>query len=833
MPMRTVLMLSVFFVAERAIAVEPLPGGADAARFYETQVQPILQANCLSCHGAEKKIQGGLRLTTREGVLKGGDSGPAINEKNLAESLIIKAVRGIGDVSQMPPKGKLATAQIEIIEAWVKRGVPFGAAKIEHHGPPKVDEKARNWWSYKPVVKPAVPQVADVGWVRNDVDAFVLAKLEAQGIKPAAATDKATLLRRVHYVLTGLPPSPAEVEAFLADKAPDAYEQAVDRLLASRHFGEHWARHWLDLVRYAESNSYERDGGKPSAWKYRDYVIRAFNQDKPYDQFIREQLAGDEFNPPTRDGMIATGYYRLGLWDDEPVDRELAYYDQLDDILSTTGQTFLGTTVGCARCHDHKIDPVPQKDYYKLLSFFHGVSGYTYDSVLRPIADPKAPLENEPGDLRSKKKGGDPLVDYERKLSDFNGRIAAIEESLAGKLVAGEKDDFKFESNRLDIMAKHAGGLLAQADHDRYLAIRKQREDLIKSRPAVLETALAVSERGLPRDTFVLMRGMPAAKGDRVEPGFLSVVTDVAPRLPAIPKGAKSSGRRTVLADWIADAKNPLTSRVMANRLFQHVFGRGIVRSANDFGYQGTPPTHPELLDHLATDLVAGGWKMKRVIRKLVTGSAFRMSTDTVPALMVKDPANDLLARFDQRRLTAEEVRDTILALSGNLNRFKSEGPSVYPTIPPEVLAGQSRPGNGWGKSSPQEEASRSVFVYIKRSLGVPQLVVFDAPDPDSQCPVRFSTTQPTQALVMLNSRFLNEQARVFAEGVAQEAGEPKAQVALALRRAAQRTPTATEIDRGVKFLSEVQKLDGVPANEALRRFCLVMLNLNEVVYVD
>jgi mono/diheme cytochrome c family protein len=831
-----------------AVAAEPAGAAADAGKFFETEVRPILATHCFSCHGAEKKVKGKFNITTREGLVKGGTGGPALDEANPAGSLVLHALNGTNDVSQMPPKGKLPAAQLETLTKWVKMGAPYGppagsttAPKTgdahAHHGPPPVDEKARNWWAFRPVSRPAVPEVKDKGWVRSPVDAFVLSGLEAKGWKPAPAADKATLIRRAYYTVTGLPPTPAEVDAFLADSAPDAFEKVVDKLLASRHRGEHWARLWLDLVRYAESNSYERDDAKPNAWKFRDYVIRSFNEDKPYDRFVREQLAGDEIAPDSRDALIATGYYLLGIWDDEPADKhernedlKLSVFDWYDDVVSTTGQTFLGLTVGCARCHDHKIDPLPQKDYYKMLAFVRNIRMYS------PGPGSQRPLSGEAELARHKEA----VSAWQKRLDAVNAELAGIEKAVAEKLVAGEKDDFRHESNRAAIVRKHAGGLVSKEDAARHKELRRQRDELNRARPVVADTALAVSERGTtPRETFVLGRGMPANKGDKVEPGFPAVLTAAdapPPTIPAAPPAAKSTGRRTALADWITDAKNPLTARVMANRIFQHVFGRGIVRSPSNFGYMGAPPTHPELLDYLATELVAGGWRIRPVERMLLVSSAFRMASNAGadPSYATADPENDRLWRYDARRMTSEEIRDSILAASGNLNLKKAEGPSVYPVIPPEVLAGQSRPGHGWGKSTAEEAASRSVFVFVKRSLAVPQLAVFDTPDPDSPCPARFTTTQPTQALVMINSAFINDQARLYAESVAKEAGaEPAAQVTLALRRAVQRPPTATEIERGVRFLAEVQAKDKVNAAEALRRYCLVMLNLNEAVFID
>ncbi len=800
----------------------------DDAAFYDKEVQPILQAHCLNCHGGQAKIKGGLRLTDRTNILKGGDSGPAVDLVKPTESLLLKAVNQVDDDLKMPLKGKLSPAQIETLTKWINRGLPFGTTKAAvRHGPPPVDAAARNFWSFRPVARPPVPTNSNPQFaIRNPIDAFVLAKLQAAGLTPAPPTDKVTLLRRVYYAVTGLPPSPAEVDAFVADNAPDAYEKVVDRLLDSRHYGEHWGRHWLDIVRFAETNSFERDGAKPHTWKYRDYVIKSFNADKPYDRFIKEQLAGDEMDPVSPETMIATGYYRLGLWDDEPADPELAMYDGLDDIVSTTGQAFLSLTVGCARCHDHKIDPFPQADYYRLVAFFRGVKHYGVRSA-ESVADASiAPLGVRP-DL------ADAAAAHQKKLAIVEGRLRDIEIDVHDKLPSGERDDFEHDMNKAPILRKHVGDIITGEQLDLYLSLRKERSALRRNAPAAMDQALVVKEAG-PKspDTFVMIRGNAHSPGTKVEPGLPTVLTTAALR-PALPR-QKSSGRRTVLADWMTDPANPLTARVMVNRIWQYDFGRGIVRSASNFGYQGTPPTHPELLDWLASEFVDRGWSIKQLQRLILTSNTFRMSGRFNPSAAAKDPENDLLWRFDPRRLTAEEIRDSILAVSGNLNLKKTDGPSVFPVIPKEVLAGQSRPGDGWGRSSDEDAAARSVFVFVKRSLPVPLLFVFDAPDSDSPCPVRFTTTQPTQALGLLNSEFANRQAKVFADAVTEEAGgDTAARVRLALRRATQRKPTDAEIDRGAKFIAALQSEDKLPADEALRRFCLLALNLNEFVIVD
>jgi hypothetical protein len=726
----------------------------------------------------------------------------------------------------MPPKGKLPETQIDILRRWVNMGAPWAekTTLAGRHGPPPVDEQARGFWSFRPIVRPSLPPVRQADWVRTPLDAFVLAQLEAAGLEPAPPASRTALLRRLTYDLTGLPPTPAEAAAFLADASPDAYEKVVDRLLAAPQYGERWARHWLDLVRYAETNGYEFDAPKPHVWRYRDYVIGSFNADKPYDQFVREQLAGDELEPATPEGLIATGYYRVGPWDSGAPDRLQATYDELDDIVATTCQVFLGLAVNCARCHDHKIDPFPQSDYYRLLAFFHGVQRFNPRSSVRPIA-------NQVDQELQKQE----IAEHQKRMAQVAAEMKAIEDALLPHLEGGERDDFKSPQTRLDILRKHVPQHVTQEDFERYEALSRERFTQQRRRPTGLAQALCVNENGrTPPETFVLLRGNPRSRGDQVEPGFPSVLTTRAPVLATPGPDARTSGRRRVLADWIASPDNPLTARVMANRVWQHHFGRGIVRSASDFGYRGTPPTHPELLDWLASEFVAGGWKLKPLHKRIVMSSVYQMSSLPNPAALAKDPENDLFWRFDLRRLSAEELRDSILAVCGQLNLGKMGGPSIYPRISAEVLAGQSRPGNGWRPSSPEEQARRSIYIHIKRSLLVPILASFDAADVDASCPVRFTTTQPTQALGMLNGDFLNDQARVFADDLRQQAGDdPAAQVRLALWRVTQREPTAQEVERGVELLARLRSRHQLPPDEALRSYCLLALNLNEFIYLD
>lgn len=808
---------------------------AEKLLFFENQVQPILQTNCLRCHGGGEKASGKLRLTSREEALKGGISGPAINLEKPGESLLLKAVNYVDDL-EMPPSGKLPKTQIDILTKWVEMGAPWKASKASiaktdaQHGPPQVNAETMKFWSFQPVKLPKIPAVKTKNWVRSPIDNFVLAKLETNNLKPAAPADRISLLRRATYDLIGLPPSPEEVKAFVADKSPDAYEKVLDRLLASPQYGERWGRHWLDLVRYGETNSFERDDPKPFVWRYRDYVIRSLNEDKPYDQFIREQLAGDELPQVTPDTLIATGYYRLGQWDDEPSDPKQAQYDELDDIVATTSQAFLGMTVNCARCHDHKIDPISQKDYYKFLSFFQNTTRYgvrNAESVAKNSLRPISPKEEQERYAKESQA-------YKSQMEELDKQISEIDKPIIEGFSPVEKEEFKSAQNRLPLLKKRVPQTLSEENFQKYAGLTEKRDQLAKAPPKGLEQALSISESGrVPEKTFVMMRGNPHVPGDEVQPGFLSVLAPPQPAIPDLGAQATSSGRRLALANWIAGKDNQLTSRVMVNRVWQHHFGRGIVRSPNNFGFLGDKPTHPELLDWLAAEFVKGDWKLKPLHKTMMLSGAYRMSSQADAKALSKDPENNLFWRFDMRRLDAEEIRDSILYANNSLN-LKGGGPSIYPIIPKEVLAGQSRPGHGWGKSTPQEMARRSVYIHVKRSLSVPLLASFDAADTDFTCPVRFATTQPTQALSMVNSAFTNEQAQIFVDYLKKNAGaNTRAQVQLGLSRVLQREASSKEIERGLKMIRSLQRDHDASETEALKYFCIVLLNLNEFIYLN
>ena len=816
-----------------AAAGSKVKATAEQLEFFRQQVKPILEMRCLKCHGGETKIRGKLRLTSRDHVLRGGETGPAVSLTKPSESLLLEAIRY--ESLEMPPTGKMPQAEIDILARWVKLGLPFDEKAIvmkqQALVPPAVDDKARKFWSFQPVATPAIPTVQQPGWVKNPVDAFVLARLENAKLKPAAPAKKTALLRRAYYSLIGLPPAPEVVQTFLADKSPEAFEKIVDQLLESPQYGERAARHWLDLVRYAESNSYERDGTKPFVWRYRDYVIRSLNQDKPYDQFVLEQLAGDELPTRTPEHLIATGYYRLGIWQDEPVDRVQELYEDLDDIVMTTSQVFLGLTMNCARCHDHKLDPLPQRDYYRFMAFFHNINRYGVRNAksvaqfsLRDIMAPREQSQHE-----------EQVKDHLQRVEKVEKQIAAIEKRVIGDFQSVEKEDFKFEQHKIPLLKKRVPRLLSKQQFQQYVQLKKQQKQLTNVKPAALTQALCVTEMGRQsRETFVLARGNAHAPGEQVEPGFPEVLGFSDPVIKELPPEKKSSGRRTALARWITDPRNPLTARVMVNRLWQQHFGRGIVQTPNDFGFQGMAPTHPQLLDWLASQLVQGEWKLKRIHKLILMSNAYQMASQAPQATLARDPENKLFSRFAMRRLAAEEVRDTILSVTGSLNP-KMFGPSIYPDIPREVKLGQSRPGEGWGNSSPEEKSRRSIYIHTKRSLAVPFISAFDGPDTDTTCPIRFETTQPTQSLAMLNGPFAHQQAAVFGNYLRKQrdAEDLRGQVSLALRRSLQRPVTDQQIEQGLKFIKQLQQEHGVSAAKALDYFCLVMLNLNELIYLD
>lgn len=785
--------LAVFFSFSCSLQVT----AADFSR----DIQPLLAKRCFACHGPDTQ-EAGLRFDTATSATAELDSGyQAIVPGDVDSSEILSRVTSSDPDLQMPPEGARLTAdEVSALRRWIDEG-----AQWKEH------------WAFRSLVRPDVPErsAKSSAGEMNPIDVFIQAGLAEHSLPVPPKADRRTLLRRATYNVTGLPPSEQEVQDFVADTSPQAWERVVDRLLASSHYGEQWARHWLDLVRYADTNSYERDGNKPHSWRYRDYVIRSFNDDKPFDNFVIEQLAGDEIPEPTAESLIATGYYRLGIWDDEPADKLQHRYDQLDDIVATTAKTFLAMTVDCARCHDHKIDPILQKDYYSLLAFFQNITPMgdrqmNPDFIEQPLPEGKmTPVEAK-----------DIAVDRNRRLQEAREEVKAIQ-----RRIKEYGEQARDELTKKDLKAWHVK--IRQLEHE-------------KAELAKMPAALVVTEYGNKSpDTFVLYRGNPHAETSSellVEPAFPSVLKVATPVIEP-PENGRSTGRRLALAKWIVSVENPLTARVLANRIWQYHFGRGIVRSPSNFGFAGDPPTHPELLDWMATELLRQDWQLKGLQKTILMSAAYQAASTPNEEAYAQDSRNESFWRFDMRRLSAEELRDSVHVVSGAFNP-KMFGPGIYPAIPKEVLATQSKPGKGWGNSSPEEQARRSVYVHVKRSLITPILADFDLADTDTTCPVRFVTTQPTQALGMMNSEFMQQQSKVFAERIAAEAGGPdmadtKSCVRRAIEVALVREPTDDEVQHGLALINELEMTEGISPGRSLELYCLFLLNLNEFAYLD
>lgn len=796
-----------------SISGPPQVQAAETVSFTQ-HVRPLLAKRCFSCHGPDN-AESGLALHSQDSALAVTDSGLfAISPGNPEQSELLRRVTAHDEDERMPPEGEpLSEREVNLLKAWIEQGAEY----TKH-------------WAFVPPAEVTIPAVQNQDWVANPIDAFVLRKLEDAGLQPNQPAERHVLVRRLYYDVTGLPPTPAELAKHLKDRRPESYRQLVDRLLASPRYGEKWARHWLDVVRYAESNSFERDAPKPYAWTYRDYVIQSLNEDKPYDQFVREQLAGDELDLVTADSMAATGYYRLGTWDDEPADELQARYDDLDNILSTTSQAFLGLTIGCARCHDHKIDPIPQTDYYGLLAFFADVTPYA-----RPRGEnSRDPKEYSLWDLASPQHR-DVRVSLAAEANRIKSDKRAMEQSAIELM--DDIDQRRTETReRRAVLAEKLHLFMNDREYQKYRGLlrdlKRTKQKLADLPPPEWVMALAKCDPR-PAPMHVMMRGNAHAPGDQVSPHFPELFGSPLPSIEAAAANARSSGRRRLLADWITQPDNHLANRVIVNRVWQHHFGRGIVRTPNNFGQLGTPPTHPQLLDWLANWFVEHDWSLKALHRLILNSNTYRMSSKATPAALAADPANDLFWRFDMRRLTAEEIRDSVLYVSGQLNE-KLYGPSVYPKLSAEVLATQSRPGENWPTSKPHDAARRSIYIHVKRSLIPPELASFDFPETDTSCEARFNTTQAAQALNMLHSELMQTQAAALARRAQREAGDGLVpQVEYTLTLALQRDPDKHLVDDCLALIGRYRAEHRLTEREALEQFCLMVYNLNEFIYLD
>jgi hypothetical protein len=743
---------------------------AFAAVDFEQSVGPLLTRRCLSCHHGPD-ARGGLDLSTSEGLRRGGGSGPAIGEEGGVRSLLLERVKsGEMPASSQGDPQPLPAEEVDVLRAWVAAGAPWPAGRVlDPYERTTEDRAGRDWWSLQPLRPGPPPELNAREPSHNPIDAFVLATLQRHQRTLSPPADRRVLMRRAMIDLVGIAPTFDQLEAFAADPAPDAYERLVDQLLSSPRYGERWGRYWLDLARYADTCGYERDQFKPNIWRYRDWVIEGLNADMPYDRFVTEQLAGDEVPWRSESSVIATGMLRAGTWNDEPNDPEDYRYERLEDFVHTTTSAFLGMTVKCARCHDHKFDPIRQSDYYRIASFFW--AGY---------------------------------------LGQAN---------LGGP----SKDELGYD-------------VFGWTDRN----------------PA-------------PEPIRLLRAGQRLSPGDEVSPGFLSAIPALDQPLVPPPDGSRTTQRRLQFARWLLDPRHPLTARVFVNRLWQHHFGEAIVRTPNNFGRKSDPPTHPELLDWLAQELIRGEWQVKRLHRLIMTSRVYRQAS-THPRhtqLEQEDYANRTWWHYPRRRLDAESLRDNLLAASGTLD-LRMGGPSFFPRMSAEALEGLSRKGSDWQESPADQQGRRSVYMVNKRSRLLPMMTAFDFSDTTLTCAQRDVTTVAPQALAMLNNEFVHEQSERMAVRILEQAGVAREQQAeLAWKAALARRPRPEELQSACEHLA--QQLDhftrrnaGVtPAftgntgpgstdpgstahgematarRQALASLCHVLLNTNEFLYTD
>ncbi|HUR47358.1 MAG TPA: DUF1553 domain-containing protein, partial [Candidatus Saccharimonadales bacterium] len=762
------------------------------AEFFEKTIQPILAENCHKCHShSADKIKGNLVVDSLAGLLKGGDTGPAVVPGNLEKSLLIQAVHYTNEDLQMPPKGKkLSSQQIADLEKWVKMGAPWpGSDPAKAIGRGKFTDDDRKWWAFQPVKEPKIPEVQDNGWCRTSIDRFIFQKLKTEGLQVSGEADKRALIRRVYFDLWGLPPSPQEVETFVNDDSPGAYEHLIERLLESPRYGERWARHWLDLVRYAESDGYRIDDYRPNAWHYRDYVIQAFNEDKPYNRFVQEQLAGDELEPSNPQMYIANSFLRLWIYEYNNRDARLQWNTILNDLTDVTGDLFLGLGMQCARCHDHKFDPILQKDYYRLQAFF---------APLLPRQDIALATTQELREYNQQ------LAKWEEMTKEIRGQIAELQKPYAEKAAEGAIKKFPedvqelirkpkneltpFEqqiaalgNRQVTLEIERLDARIKGADKEKLAALRKELAKFDSFKPKPLERALTVTDVGPTAPALFI----PKKPKEPIEPGYLSVLDERPAKVPRPKSAPDSTGRRSELARWLTQPENPLTTRVIVNRVWQYHFGRGLAATSSDFGLLGEKPSHPELLDWLAVNFTKEGWSFKRMHRLILLSATYRQSALTQPSetARLKDPENRLLWRMNIRRLDAEQVRDAMLAVSGELDP-SAGGPAVDTSKP-----------------------RRTIYTKVMRNTREPLLDAFDAPEGFASTSLRNVTTTPTQALLMFNSQYTLARAKALAARLQESGASSEAElVERAYAMALERTPTPDEKLAALKFLGEQRK---------------------------
>ena len=831
---------------------------ADTA-FFDSKVLPILQQRCFECHSHGTKIKGGLALDSRSGWAEGGDNGPAIKPGQLEESLVIKAVRYVDSEFEMPPKAKLPASEIAILEEWVKLGAhdprTAGAGKQKKG----IDlAEGRKFWAFQPVSNPKPPLVKDTAWPLDPLDHFIRKSLEAKSIKPVGDADRYTWLRRVSLDLTGLPPTENDIESFTKDSSSDAYANAVDRLLNSKAYGERWARHWLDLTGYADMMGTSNAVFAEHAWRYRDYLINAFNADKPFDEFVREQIAGDLMPSKSvedrAENITATGFLMVGDIEIVNPDKAKMETDHIDSQMIKIGQTFMGMTLGCVRCHDHKFDPIGVDDYYGIAGMLrsspssHKMPNMGVWSTINSTALPETPAQlaaRKKVEAENEQRVASMKVE-QKKLTDERATVAKQLAALGKPTAPASKVVAATDNAQRDI--KTNADTKPAGDKD---ALSKRRDEIDAQLKKLADTinhaeffkdktprAFAMSDGPQPADMPIYVRGNPYAPSNVVPRGVVRVAS--WDKLPAIPAG--QSGRLQ-LANWLADKRNPLTARVTVNRIWQKLFGTGIVPSVDYFGTRGDVPTNPELLDHLASRFMRGGWSQKAFLRSLVLSRAYRLSSSNDALAMKLDPENKLFWRMNRQRLDAEAMRDSMLAISGELTR-ESGGPALVLEEPENcgalALKGVNPPNYKHSKPRPSQEFERTLYLPVFRggTAGPDRLrAFFDFVDPAGTAGQRNQTVVPTQSLFLLSNDLLRKRATKLADHfIAAEPNEMARLEALWLR-VLNRPITSNEREDATAFLGNVEPLiktvKGRPALESIkwRELCHSLLASNEFVF--
>jgi len=907
-----VLAIGGIFMTASLRGAQTAPPAQEPSRegleFFERKIRPALTENCYGCHSQKsRKPQGGLLLDSIEGMLKGGASGqPAIIPGDPEKSLLIKAIRQTDARLQMPMGGKLPDQVIKDFEAWVKMGAPAPRASstAASNQPAYNFEEARKFWSFQPVKDHQPPKVKNETWVKSPIDRFILAKLEEKGLKPVADADKRALVRRATFDLTGLPPTPEEVEAFLRDSSPNAFEKVVDRLLGSQAYGEKWGRHWLDVARYADTAGDNSDYPVTAAYRYRNYVIESFNKDKPYDQFIREQIAGDilaRHSSPRVDGrlpegeedeveipgakkpsaeeieksrqekIIASGYLAISR---RFGSRNKEMNLTIDDTIDNLGKAFLGLSVSCARCHDHKFDPIPQRDYYALYGVFNSIrysfpgaeiyphpaemvalvggkeaeNFYKQQKELSEIDDAIERLKSERGVAARNKKMKETAAanaetpaaaGKEAKPSEAkrNNETAAAQETKAEARKNSEGISADYDRDIVNNQKAQASKRMPDEVEAEWTNVRLRQSEL-HARYIKIPKAYAVVE-GLPANARIQRKGDPKNLGDEVPRGFLTILGG-----QQVPKDHRGSGRE-FLADWIADSKNPLTARVMVNRIWEYHFGKGIVQTPNDFGSRGKQPTHPELLDWLTSRFIEGGWSIKKMHKLIMLSHAYQLSSgesapraaaggsSLIAANSAIDVNNDYLWRFDRRRLEAEEIRDSVLAVSGALDRTMG---GEHP-FPPEPTWRFSQHVQFFAV---YDTNRRSVYLMQQRLKKHPFFEVFDGADTNATTDNRAQSVTPVQALFLMNSPFMHEQSDLFAVRVGLAYESIRERIDYAFRLAYGRAAKPEELREAQNYLQQTRAelmTGGAPVDQlnrkALASYLRVVMSSNEFLYVD